>query len=261
MKTPAVLALVFALLFTVVRGAETSEYLQSFATSKGFKPAQRDLTEIYLQIAGSLEAYGSPEPYLRHVAKEHSRIEALYRARFGKNPRSLRPTYLTDAYINQLAENWKYLSPALGLEPFAKEVGHGMRNAIKGTRGSGTILVRIFNEHQSRVFDRLAAKSSTASDFEALRQLLIKELHLNSPTVDEERFEIARRDAISFALGIQGMNAKIFDRIDSALPPADAVSVKKAITSVFMDVGRAAESELMAGIAEWGLERPKTALK
>ena len=71
--------------------ADRPEYLASFDPAKGFKPAQTDLTEIFLQIAGSLECYGSPEPYLRQMAKEHERIEALYLQKRGKAPTSYRP--------------------------------------------------------------------------------------------------------------------------------------------------------------------------
>ena len=47
------LALVLSI-FATANAAERPEYLQSFDPVKGFKPAQRDLTEIYLQLAGSL---------------------------------------------------------------------------------------------------------------------------------------------------------------------------------------------------------------
>src|ERR1700710_154064 len=99
MKTSTVFAYCALVAFHVM-ATEPPEYLASFDPAKGFKPAQRDLTEIFLQIAGSLEANGSPEGYLRHVASEHTRIEALYREKFGKAPRSFRPGYMTDTYID-----------------------------------------------------------------------------------------------------------------------------------------------------------------
>src|SRR5579862_5578741 len=108
MKLPACLPLLAWLILGSLSAAADPqtrpEYLQSFDPAKGFKPAQRDLTEIFLQLAGSLEYYGSPEPYLRHVASEHKRIEALYRQKFGKNPTSFRPAYVDDAYIDGLAK-------------------------------------------------------------------------------------------------------------------------------------------------------------
>src|SRR5207249_3046184 len=155
------------------------------------------LTQIFLQIAGSLEHHGTPEPYLRHMAKEHERIEALYLRKYSRAPKSYRPAYMTDEYLNRLFANWNLLSPKLGLEAFAKEVGHGMRNAIKGTRGTGTIIVEIFNSHQSKVFDRMAGKGSGPADFEALKSQLVSRLELDKSRVDEERYEIARRDAVS----------------------------------------------------------------
>ena len=44
------------------KAADKPQYLASFDPTKGFKPAHSDLTEVVLQIAGSLKAYGSPEP-------------------------------------------------------------------------------------------------------------------------------------------------------------------------------------------------------
>ncbi len=94
------------------------------------------------------------------MAKEHQRIDALYLRKYGTAPKSHRPAYMTDDYVERLSANWNLLSPKLGLEPFAKEVGNDMREAIKGTRGTGTIIVDIFNQHQSRVFDAMAGKGT-----------------------------------------------------------------------------------------------------
>lgn len=232
--------------------AEPQEYLVSFDPANGFK-LQRDLTEIFLQLAGSLESYGSPEPYLRQMAKEHARIEALYLEKTGTAARSFRPAYMTDAYIDRLASNWKLLSPKIGLEPYAKEVGHLMRNAVKGTRGNGTLIVDILNRHQKRVFDEMAGKGSGKADFEALKEELVRELELDKATVDEERYEISRRDAVSFALGIHGLTTKLFKRLDEGMKPADAERVKAVILSVITDCSRMAESELRVGLAEWAL--------
>ena len=98
-------------------------------------------------------------------------------------------------------------------------------------------------------------------DFETLKAQLITRLELDKKRVDEERYEIARRDAVSFALGIQGVTLKLFKRLDEALKPADAGRIKTVLTSVFMDVGQMAESELEAGVAEWAISRPSTAAK
>jgi hypothetical protein len=262
MKTT--LALLFGFILacqTASFSAERPEYLDSFDPAKGFKPAQRDLTEIFLQLAGSLECYGSPEPYLRHVAEEHNRIEALYRQKFGKAPKSYRPAYITDAYINRLSANWNVLSPKLGLEPYIKDVGHTMRNAIKGTRGTGTIIVDIFNHHQAKVFDSMTGKGGSGADFQTLRSEFVNRVELNKKPADYEGYEVAHRDAVSFSLDIQGTTMKLFKRLDQGLKPADAERVKTVITSIFMDVGEMAQSELQAGVSEWAIGKSSTAAK
>ena len=130
-----------------------------------------------------------------------------------------------------------------------------MRNAIKGTRGTGTIIVEIFNQHQGRVLDSMTRKGRQPADFEALRAALVTRLELDKNVVDESRYEIARRDAVSFALGIHGITMKLFKRLDSGLKPGDSERVKTIITSIFMDVGAMAQSELQVGISAWGFER------
>jgi hypothetical protein len=261
MKT--LLTLVASLLLCQASGnaAERPEYLASFDPAKGFKPAQDNLTQVFLQIAGSLEFYGSPEPYLRHMAKEHARIEGLYLRKNGKAPKSSRPAYMTDEFLNRLAANWNLLSPKLGLEPYAKDVGHMMRDAIKGTRGTGTIIIDIFNQHQARLFDQMAGTGGAPADFEALKAQLVTRLELDKPTVSEGQYEVARRDAVSYAIIIHGTTMKLFRRLDQGLKPADAEGVKSVLTSIIMDVGQMAQSELEAGIAEWAVNRPSTAAK
>lgn len=262
MKT--IFALILGIILSVQmsgQAGESPEYLASFDPAKGFKPAQRDLTEVFLQLAGSLEFYGSPEPYLRHVTAEHTRIEALYTDKFGKAPKSYRPAYLSDAYIDRLAANWKLLAPKLGLAPYAKEVGNDMREAIKGTRGTGTIIVAIFNQHQTKVFDSMAGKGGEGASFESLRTELVSRLELDKINVSEGGYDVPRRDAVSYAIVIHGITMKLFSKLDAGLKPADAGRVKAIITSVFMDVGEMAESELRAGISEWAFSKASTAAK
>ncbi len=260
MKTIA--ALLIGLLLagqTFLLAGDQPEYLQSFDPAKGFKPAQRDLTEIFLQLAGSLEFYGSPEPYLRHMQKEHSRIEALFLKKVGNAPKSYRPSYLTDRYIDRVAANWNALSPQLGLGPFAKEVGEDMREAIKGTRGTGTMVVEIFNKHQTRVFNRMAGKQTGSADFDELKSQLIFNLELDKKVVDEGKYEVSRRDAVSYAIIIHGLTTKLFQRLDQGLKAEDAERVKTVLTSVLMDVGQMAHSELEVGLAEWAADPSLTA--
>lgn len=253
------LAAIFVpLLASLAPAAEKPEYLASFDPAKGFRPAQRDLTEIYLQIGGSLEVYGSPIPYWQHVMAEQKRIEGLVEQKTGHRPSSLCPDFMTAAYVEGVAKNWNLLSPQLNLDRYAKEVGNVMRDAILGTRGTGTILVGIFNTHQSNVFSSMTGKSANGADFEALRSELVSRLELNKESVDEARYEIARRDAVSFALGIQGRTKNLFARVDNGLKPDAATTVKKVLFGFIIDTGIFADTELRAGIVERSVEDPST---
>jgi hypothetical protein len=240
--------------------AEKPEYLASFDPAKGFKPAQSDLTEIYLQIAGSLEYYGSPEPYLRHMKAEHERIEAKYQQRRGSGSKSFLPSYMDDAYFDKFSEVWTKLSPKLGLEPLAKNTGHYMREAITGTRGTGTILVEIFNTHQARVNAAMTGKTTDVADFDSLKAELVQRLLLDQTTIHDENFTMAQRDAVDFTIGIRGGFTRLFAALDASLKPTDAEKVKEIISSIVVDVGRMAESELEASLAEHALDR-QTAMK
>lgn len=248
---------------TLVLANQPPEYLQSFDPQKGFKPAQKDLTEIFLQIAGSLEFYGSPEPYLRHMASEHKRIDEKYQKKYGKLPTSRRPENLTDDYIDLFSRFWQRLSPGLDLEPFAKEIGNAMRDGILGTRGSGTMIVEIFNEHQNQALDAMAGKGSKPADFETLKTELTTRLELDKARVDDRNYSVPRRDAVRSAFIIRGITTKLYKRIDDALKPADALRIKTVLSAVFLDVGKMAQSEFEIGIAEWAIDRasPSTAAK
>ena len=229
------------------------EYLASFDPAKGFKSAQSDLTEIFLQIAGSLEYYGSPEPYLRHMKAEHDRIESKYRRQLGHGSKAYWPVYMADEYFEQFAANWNALSPKLGLVALAKNTGHNMRDAILGTRGNGTVLVEIFNQHQTKVFDSLAGKTRDPADFDALKKELITRLYLGQTVIHDTHFTPAQRDAVDFTNGIHGPVIELFKKLDAKINPADATEIKAAITSVFIDVGRLAQSELEEAIVETAL--------
>lgn len=101
--------------------------------AKGFKPAQSSLTSIMLQLAGSLEHHGSPEPYIRHIMAEHKRIDAKYAKATGKTKGSSRPAYLADKYVENLISNWKKLEKPLKLDELCRESGKNMRYAIQGS--------------------------------------------------------------------------------------------------------------------------------
>ncbi len=157
--------------------AEAPAYLQYFDPAKGFRPAQLNLTAIFLQIAGSLEHSGSPEPYLRHIQAENKRITALYKAKTGNQPANHMPAYLTPEYADQWMENWNLLSPRLGLDALAKSAGACARQAMMGSDGKGTVVLDLLLQHQRAVakgmegtglkpgFDELQAKLSTTLGF------------------------------------------------------------------------------------------------
>ena len=52
---------------------------------------------------------------------------------------------------------------------------------------------------------------------------------------------------------------KLFQRLDQGLKPADSERVKAALTSTFMDVGKAAQGELEMALAEWALRQQPAA--
>ncbi len=224
-----VLALFMSLLNVVgmmARAAEKPEYLASFDPAKGFKPAQNDLTEIFLQIAGSLEYYGSPVPYMQHMQKEHTRVEALYLAKMGAAAKSYRPDYMTDAYLNRFAETWDTLSPKLGLSTLTKEIGNTMRDGITGTRNTGTLAVELFNEHQSRVAQAMQGKQVDGATYDALQTELFTRLDLEKEHIDDSDYSITRRDAERAAVYIQAVTRKLFSVFDQQLKPEDASRLK-----------------------------------
>lgn len=107
-------------------------YAAYYNPDVGFKPAQRDFTKIFLQLAGSLEHHGTPELYIRHVMAEHERIEKKYKAATGKET-TARPKYLTDQFVENLIGNWNKMNTGLKLETLSRDAGKNMRLAIMGT--------------------------------------------------------------------------------------------------------------------------------
>ena len=259
MKIAYCLGTILTILFTgdlqpVTAQSEKTGYLASFNPAKGFKPAQSDLTEVFLQIAASLEYYGSPEPYLRHMKAEHDRIETKFRQRLGRGSKAYWPSYMTDEYFAQFAANWNMMAPKLGLEVLAKHTGNLMRDAINGTRGNGTMLVEIFNHHQAAVFDALAGKGSEPANFDALKKELISRLEIDKTVIHDQNYAIMQRDAVGFTIGIRGPINELFSKLDASLSPTDAAQIEAAITSIFIDVGRAAQAELEEAIVETALD-------
>lgn len=114
------------------RAADPLPHGAYYRAEAGFKPAQRDFAKILLQLAGSLEYHGSPEPYIRHIMAEHSRIAGKYEAAIGKEA-TVRPDYLTDEFAERLIANWKKLTPGLKLDTLSHESGRNLRLAVMGT--------------------------------------------------------------------------------------------------------------------------------
>lgn len=239
----------------VAAQAQQPEYTRHFDPAKGFKSAQANLTEIFLQIAGSLECYGSPEPYLRHMQKEHARIDRLFEQKMGKPHPSRMPGHMTEAYVDRLVKNWNTLSAPLGLEPFAKEIGRCMREGIMGTRLSGTLTVQIFNEHQQQVAEKMAGGHGPAPGFNELKARLARELEFDREKIDMTGYDLPRRDAVSYALILDGVFKKKFRDVDAVAKPEKAEQIKQSVREWFLDLGYMAESELEAGILASGLSQ------
>lgn len=235
------------------QSSNAAAYSAFYNPVKGFKPAQTNLTAVFLQIAGSLECHGSPAQYIRHLQAEELRVAAKYKASTGRTLKSHRPAYMTDEYIDTLIANWELLSPKLHLDDLAKKAGLCAREAIRGTRDNGTILVGMFNDHQDQVSSAMAG-DRTAAGFEELRAKLATELEFNNSDVSTNGYETARRDAVSYALVFRGVRTDLFATLDSSLAAAKAAQLKAIVDSVFIDLGYMAQTELELGILEKALK-------
>ena len=158
--------------------ATSPAYVAFYNPAAGFKPAQPSLTQIFLQIAGSLEYSGSPEGYIRHMQQEHARISKKFSASTGQSHVSRLPAHMTPEYLDRLVSNWKVLSPKLGLEELAMEAGRCTRKAIRGTSDKGTVVITIFNEHQAIVANAMEKGIWEGADYEHLQSRLEAELEL-----------------------------------------------------------------------------------
>lgn len=235
--------------------AKAAEYRRFYNPDSGFKPAQANLTDVFLQLAGSLEHSGSPELYLRHMQKEHARIAGKFTVKTGKAYVSRMPSHMTDAYIDKLIANWNILSPKLKLDDLAKEAGRCAREGIRGTRETGTIAVQMFNEHQKLVADEMAAGGEQKTSFEQLRTRLEEGLEYKKEKISMVGYDASRRDAIRYALIFEGVLAELYEQLDKSLAPTKATQIKSAIDGVFLDLGRMAQLELELGIVEWALDK------
>lgn len=230
-------------------------HLASFDPAKGFKPAQSDLTQVFLQIAGSLECYGSPEPYLRHMQAEHERIEAKFKQQNGGTGNSFCPVNINHAYLDRFAANWKHIAPQLGLESLTRSTGHLMQMAINGPEGKGTILVDVFKRHQHEVDAAMRSKTAVSiPDFTSLQAEMVKCLKFNETPLPLENLTAEQQAAIDPANDARSAFLKLFAALEKGLAPADAEKVKAVILGIITDIGRMAQSEIEAAILDDSLD-------
>ena len=255
--TPCI-SIIFAVLTghslpVAAQSSGAAAYGAYYNPAKGFKPVQPNLTTVFLQIAGALECYGSPAPYIRHLQAEERRVAAKYKASTGRTLKSHRPAYMTDEYIDTLIANWELLSPKLHLDDLAKKAGLCAREAIRGTRDNGTILVELFNAHQGKVSSAMAGNRGTTG-FDDLRAQISTELEFNNSDVSVKGYDPARRDAVSYALVFRGVRTDLFTTLDSSLAADKAAQLKAIVDSVFIDLGYLAQTELELGILKKALK-------
>lgn len=251
----ALSALSLTLSIAAVAQVASQPHASSFNPAEGFKPAQTNLTEIFLQLAGSLEYHGSPEPYIRHMQAEHKRISALYEQKTGKSHQGRMPMHMSKEYIDRYLRNWNSLSEPLKLDEFAREIGRCAREGIRGTRLTGTDAVKLFNEHQAEVAKMMQGESSATIGFEELKRRLTDELEFAKTEVTMVGYETTRRDAVSYVLVIRDRFERMSEKIDSVAKPEKAAAIKQAITGAFLDLGYLAESELEIAILESALKQ------
>lgn len=146
-------------------------YTPYFNPAEGFKPVQPSLAKAFLKLAGSLEHFGTPENYIRHVLAEHERIDAAYRAKGGEG--SSRPAYLTDEYADNLIANWNKMAAPLELGDFCRQAGKNMRYAILGTKNMTTlelasIETNLTEKEMATYLDLLEKPYFKRTDFKAM---------------------------------------------------------------------------------------------
>lgn len=240
---------------TSVFPAESSpEYLRFFDPPKGFKSAQTNLTEAFLQAAASLEHFGSPEPYLRHMLAEHERIHKKVVAKFGGGTATTLPDSLTAERIEKLIANWNKLSPVLGLDTIARDIGTDVRLGIRGVWDKGTIAVTFLNEHQQKVLNDISSGQLRSFGFQHLKERAIKELELDKPVLHLEDYHVQRRDAVMNADLIRAKLIGLRNALEQKLPAEKADQIAEAIKWTFLDMALMVHSEFEAGIVEWSLK-------
>ncbi len=303
---------------------EKPDYLKYFDPVKGFKTG-----------ADQPDGYLAPNRREPRILRQSRAVSAPHEGRARTDQRDVSrevrarsdqplPAYMTADYLDTLEKNWNILSPKLGLETLAKEDGEMMVGIIKGAKGTGTIVITLFNDHQKQVFAAMSGKAP-AADFDTLQTQLLTQLELNDAGRAAHAAEIARTvtlenrlsdsektayasflqrdyftkadftaldlfyksaydrlteqgktemhnriqngmrgtgprsDAVEMAALMNNKTQKLFAQLDAAMSPDDAATLKAAITSIYVDMGRMAQSELEAGLAEWAIKDQRTA--
>lgn len=235
-------AITFTMCFLAsARAVDRLEYPDSFDPTKGFPGAQRDLRKIYLHLAGSLEYYGSPEPYFRHVAEEDEKVEKLYLQMTGKRT-SIRPESISDDKLDQFAKNWNHLAPKLGLANLAKQVGATIRSALTANDDTRSSVRVLLSQRQASLHNQLTGRSEANAPVETFND----EIAILADAPDSQFHSV--REQLD----------QIFAALNKGLSKGDADNIKAFILRVLSDTSLAAESEFEAGNVSWALAVEKS---
>jgi len=147
-------------------------YLEHYNPQKGFTSATPNLSRSLLKLAGSLEAHGSPEPFIRHALAENARVDKKYREAFGEDL-NVRPAYLDDKFIKTLIGEWRKIEAPLKLQRMSRECGKHMRHAILGSWNKTAAELteeetKLTPEQKARYQALVAKEHFRKSDFDAL---------------------------------------------------------------------------------------------
>jgi hypothetical protein len=238
-----------AFLIISASAAELPKPAPALDAAKGFRPAQLDLTAIFLQIADRLEQHGSPVPYLLHIEAEHSRVGAKFRQLRGVEMPNHLPSYVNQEFLSKAAKNWGFLAPKLDLKPLATEIGRLMRVAIESTNGNEPLAANVLKAHQERVIASMIG-TAAPTDFESLR----KDFRLKLDSA-----KASQQPDIQATLKIQETLERLSQTIGQRLNPSDAEKVSAVISSIISDVGKMAQAELEIAIVEGSLRDAATA--
>lgn len=177
----------FLALFSSILSASVAEEFH-------FQSSSPNLSEIYLQMARSIEATEHIGPYIHHVLSEHERVSRLYEAKLRKKLVPYLPAHITAEYVTNLLASWDNLSPKLNLPKMARKSGEAIRIAIDGEQDQGTSLRLIFNWHQRALHHDMSNGGKRDVGFAQLKDELIR-----LARDGENPFLVMREDALSDA--------------------------------------------------------------